>query len=564
VPCSPCENCSVGNYIKTKCDGTNNIKTPGCVACKNCSSGEYITNCDGGGFNDSDRTCTPCAQCTSGYFRTNCHGNGIRDDSSCQICINSCAANEYRSGVNSCSCTACDDCPRGSFMTSCSVGGRTCVPCKKCNSGQYINASCTGGVTDNTECGQCSPCANGQVFGNGCSGTEYDNNRTCTMCPVCALDHYMNKCDGRDNKTTCTPCKSYPQDSTLTPVQFPGFASPRCTGSTNNDNTQYRECVCPISIKNLNTFNPLTPSNVDQEACEGVIPTHHCIIRPSITNSSLFYTHMADIGLKSIAMTVGYADTQVRNALLDPNDRIWMLGFRTCVINTNLLPQIQSIILDPARNQYNIRLWIVYESDTVASIAFNNFQISGCTGIYSGLRIKEQKTIYNTIVVSTTPTPPVTLITFTLNGVSTIGTSLSLFDAVIQAALSDVFTGHTVSLLSVPIPSLRRLLSTQLTVVFDVTILKASDVIDVLSMVNNYGINRINEKIWESGLSIVFTAISYIHPYSNASVVVGEPPNPIVATPSPTPSTSSTIYSAWGLLCWCLLVSWTLNVGVGH
>ncbi len=183
-----------GQYKLIPCTGltSSNLVCANCT--QNCPVGSYITSlCDGTGDSDTAK-CEPCT-CPPGYYaRTNtCNGRQTYNSLDCVPCttFDSCLDHHYLSGT-------------------CSTFSNTaCTPCRsKCGAAEIEARTCTNGTNrfclPDLACYQ--DCPTGFFEAVACQPPNVA--QQCVRCSQCPVGyHIKEQCSGR-NDTVCQRCTS--------------------------------------------------------------------------------------------------------------------------------------------------------------------------------------------------------------------------------------------------------------------------------------------------------------------------------------------------------------------
>ena len=259
--CLSCtNNCSLDSYLKGYCTSGLDPNTGStfdnvtCQNCSNCSLGEYIyTRCSGLGRDPNERV---CANCTNNcppfgkYLDGSCSGIGYSNNVTCRDCF-PCVAGEYIK-------VPCSDVATG-------PADRICANCTKfCPApyGKYLSGNCFGtSYLDNIVCKPCHPCYPNEYIDIPCNPySDHPGNRTCVQCvpPICsAQQNIVSSCDGTTTGGYCCPrcqnCTNLCEANFFVNGTCSKCSSPICSplllpGSTCSSDTQCTSSNCASGI----------------------------------------------------------------------------------------------------------------------------------------------------------------------------------------------------------------------------------------------------------------------------------------------------------------------------
>jgi hypothetical protein len=561
--CAGCQACTSGFYVQENCTGSGVSNQSTCAISQSCSVGEYITS-SGNSYDASNRTCVPCNGCMVGMYRAGCNGTGTTPFSDCTECPLQCPYGQYRDdtlGAESCSCKSCDSCqlpdfdpnqPTGYRMKTCTnASSQTCTPCQTCRDGQYISQECTGTIVDDSTCTNCTSCQKNEIITNGCTGKERNSiNVGCAVCGSCGFDEYITNCDGTTTNSTCKKCSDCGlldgfgiMSTTEIGTTYPSFVSTRCLGNSTTQLSQNSRCtICQCPSTNPNQLYLVV--NGDHRfihitgACSSGYPDHECT---SNMNGHYIVDYMRRIGLKSIATNISIN--------VDVGTALQRKKLRRCIIDSQPVPQIQSILFDSlSLLNTNLRFWTVYETDEKAQQARAGFNFSTlreyCKDRYAfNIGLVSPPVIFNTnasdlSTLFTTPLPspstsPLPLPTTSPTAANffeimiTVGIDRSTVDdafkTAIEAVLSRVY-GYpcTITVLD-PAPT-RRLLVTLSTIELRVSVQIPPELVNSLisSISNPEAMILLSGEIQKSGVLLTVYTFSYTNAQGEVFVTLND------------------------------------------
>jgi len=198
--CTPCSSCNTGEYISATCGGYTDTFCSPCTPCE--PSRTTVTPCSGTGFTDSsecaDRAfnCTPPENCMT----ADCWPSDTTVEIQCTLCNDGYWINPNLT------CSQCDTCPEGTFMS---------YPCEG-----YTNTVCSPCYTEG-----CGPCQLGWTLAlNGACTPLNCAIRGCgaanigVKCHEVDLTHFLCTCPGENGVTvganeTFQGCQNLPPPS---------------------------------------------------------------------------------------------------------------------------------------------------------------------------------------------------------------------------------------------------------------------------------------------------------------------------------------------------------------